>query len=95
MTFFEQWLSNIDAPIFSNIGMSTNISILVLVIYTKGHKFLDTLYHFMCIIEKPLEMPYWNLSCLQRIGQLVYISSVSKNKITKPYTQKFGRSKDW
>ena len=42
-------------------------------------------------IEKPLEMPYWNLLCIQRIGLLVYVFSVSKNKITTPYAKKL----DW
>ena len=40
-------------------------------------------------IEKPLEMPFWNLLCLRRIGLSVYIFSVSKNKITQPHTDKF------
>ena len=35
-------------------------------------------------IEEPLEMPYWNLLC-----QFVYVCSVTKNKITKPYARKF------
>ena len=30
-------------------------------------------------IEKPLEMPHWNLLCLRRIGLFVYIFQCSKN----------------
>ena len=40
-------------------------------------------------IEKPLEMPYWNILCLRRICLFVYVCSVTKNKITKPYARKF------
>ena len=42
-------------------------------------------------IEKHLEMPHWNLLCLRRIGLFVYVCSVFKNKITKPYAKKFDR----
>ena len=42
-------------------------------------------------IEKPVGMQYYNLLCLRRIGLLVYVCSVSKNKITKLYAKKF----DW
>ena len=42
-------------------------------------------------IEKHLEMPYWNLLCLRRIGLLAYVCSVSKNIITKPYAKKLDR----
>ena len=40
-------------------------------------------------IEKPIEMPYWNLLCLQRICLFVYFCSVTENKITKPHAKKF------
>ena len=43
------------------------------------------------IIEKPLEIPYWNSLCLRRICLFVYVCSVSKNKITKPYAKKYDR----
>ena len=42
-------------------------------------------------IEKPIEMPYRNLLCLRRIRLLVYVCSVSKNKITKPCAKKYDR----
>ena len=40
-------------------------------------------------IEKHLEMPCSNLLCLQRICLFVYVCSVTKNKITKPYARNF------
>ena len=45
----------------------------------------------ICFIEKPLEMPYENLLCPQRICLFVYACSVSKNEITKPNVKKFDR----
>ena len=45
----------------------------------------------MLTIEKPIEMPQWNLSCPRRIRLFGYIFSTSKNKITKLYANKFGR----
>ena len=44
---------------------------------------------FDVVIEKPLEMPCWNLLCLRRICLFVYVFSITKNKITKPYAMKF------
>ena len=41
------------------------------------------------VIEKPLEMPDWNLFCMGRIGLIVHISSVSKNKVAQPFAMKF------
>ena len=43
----------------------------------------------MTTVEKPLEMPYWNLLCIRRISLFVYICGVSKDKITKPFAKKF------
>ena len=40
-------------------------------------------------IEKPLDMPYWNILCLWRIGLFVYIFSVSKNKIIQTHIKNF------
>ena len=40
-------------------------------------------------IEKPPEMPYKNLLCLQRICLFVYVCSITKNEIIKPCDKKF------
>ena len=50
------------------------------------------IYSFISVYKthkETLEMPYWNLLCLWRICLFVYVFSVMKNKITKPYVKKF------
>ena len=68
------------------IGMVTFLYLLFL--------YFDIGKHYKCqhcdiAIEKPLEMPNWNLLSLRRICLFVYVCDVTKNNITKPHDKKF------